>query len=303
MKVLYVANHAQRNSSDDEGAIAHAFRQLGHEVVEVEERYGHKAARQGGDLLLFHKWGDHGSIPEFKCPKVFWWFDLVHWPFDQTLTRRCLNRVEWMRRITPLVDLGFLSDGDWVDHDPGNTGKLYWLTQGADGRIVGRDELADKGPEILFCGISKGGGEKRVSFVEEMAHRYRGRFHHVTQGVYREDLRRLIGSAKIVVAPDSPCTARYWSNRVYNMLGFGAFLLHPYCHQLTGHYEGGHDLVYYEDRHDLFDKLDHYLQDTEQVKLDRLRVANNGLNRTQREHLYEHRVRRLLEVCHDRGLL
>jgi hypothetical protein len=305
MRVVYVAHHGQRNA-DDEGAIAHAFRHLGHEVVEVDERYGHKAMGLKADLLLFHKWGDHVSIATFHCPKVFWWFDLIDWRGDDTLMRRCANRIDWMKRITPLVDVGFLSDGDWVDRDPGNSGKLYWLPQGADGRVAGYVQpLAGEkpGPDVLFCGIAKGGGRDRISFVEEMGKRYRGRFHHVSHGVYREDLRKLVGSAKVVVAPDSPVTDRYWSNRVYNMLGFGAFLLHPYCERLAGMYADGHELVLYQDRHDLFDKLDHFLSDDAQVAEDRRRVAGNGLTRTLREHLYVNRVSSLLDVCRERGLL
>lgn len=231
-----------------------------------------------------------------KCPKVFWWFDLINFP-DPTIARRCRARRLWMKTVLPHVDLGFVTDGTWQAGNGG--GKLIWLPQGADGRIVGRG-FSTRPPAltpvpILFTGI-RDGGIGRASFVDEMQARYGGDFRHVNSGVYRRALADLIASSEIVVAPDAPVSGRYWSNRVYNALGFGAFLLHPYCGGLASQYEDRREIVYYRSRGELHELIAYYRQRPEE----RRAIADAGLARTLREHTYEHRVASLIQTVRER---
>lgn len=304
-KIVFVARHGV-GFADDEGAITHALTALGHEVVCIHERKG-KSVRhiRDADLLLFLKWDDAHALSQARCPRAFWYFDLVDWPSDPTLARRCAQRRAWMERITPLVDVGFCTDGDWVAAD--TTGKLVWLPQGADERVIGRgDNVATEPPvPILFTGTARGGGRVRESFVAEMAERYGDDFRHVRPtphhpGYYQRDLARLIASAQIVVAPDGPVTDRYWSNRVYNALGFGAFLLHPYCRELAKSYEDRREVVYYHSRDDLHRLIAHYRALPEAARRE---VSEGGLRRTLAGHTYRHRCEELLRVCRERGLV
>lgn len=294
-RILFVANHSA-GGNDDEGAITHALTQLGHEVLCLPESRAQSAPAIDADLCLFVKWSDRETISRLSCPAVFWWFDLVAWHHDITLRSRSRARVEWMRSTLPLVALGFLSDGDYALRQPG---KLHWLPQGADERVAGRGVPRPGGPEILFTGISRAGGRERQSFVDDLRTRYGRRFEHVERGVYRESLRDLIASAKVVVAPDSPATDRYWSNRVWNALGFGAFLLHPRCERLTECYQDGREIVLYGSREELFRLIDFYLDRPDE----RAAISEAGLQRTLDEHTYRHRARRLIEVCLERGVL
>lgn len=305
VKVIYVANF-DAGGNEDENAILHALRELGHTVEPLRERMGHKAHRLSGDLLLFHKWRDVGMLRwwEGKIVRAFWWFDLVDYP-DPTLASRCRERIRWMEEVTPHVELGFLSDGDWVAND--RTGKLVWLTQGADERKAGfgSPDAAKScvlcrqpwdGPEILMTGI-RHGGKQRMSFVAEMEARWGSRFLCVQRGVHGRDLADLIVGAKIVVAPDGPVTDRYWSNRIFLTLGFGGFLLHPYCSKLANSfYTGGKEVVFYRDRSELHDKIEYYLSRLEERRC----IQEAALKRTLSEHLYRHRVKRLLEEIQTR---
>ena len=315
MRIVYVANH-DSGGNDDEGAISFALERLGHEVVRIKERKGYDARRLKADLCLFHKWDDPEALRGISYPKAFWYFDLVDFPQDPTLTRRCSQRVEWMSRIIPCVDLGFCTDGDWVERwnsalHPSSgliPDKLVWLPQGADERVTGlytSDPDSPQSSRILFTGIGKGGGVQRESFIAEMRATYGDRFYHVSRGVHREELGRLIANSSIVVAPDSPVTDRYWSNRVYNALGFGAFLLHPWCGDLSANYrvipdEWGSDFeceaIAYGSRADLFEKIDKYLE----MPTSRRRIASAGYERTIREHLYRHRCEQLVRTVKER---
>ena len=290
MRILYVAKH-DSGGNDDEGAITHALRVLGHEVECIQETHGYKACDMRGDLLLFHKWDDVQSLRRVQCKKVFYYFDLVDY-MDSAIVARNAQRIAWMGRIMPFVDRGFCTDGDWAARHPD---KLTWLAQGADERIVGRSTqtLFTTSP-ILFTGISRNGGHGRREFVELMKKTYEKDFAHYETGLYREELAKEIHNTKIVVAPNAPVTNRYWSNRVYNALGFGAFMLHPRCRRLESHYEHSIEIVYYDSLEELVDLLIPWYVVKPHI---RRRIAEAGLKRTQSEHLYRHRMTTLLEIA------
>jgi hypothetical protein len=286
VKVLYIAKH-DSGGNDDEGAIAHALEELGCTVVRVPENAPHEALHAEADFALFHKWEDSSTLAKLSMPKVFWYFDLVE-SHDRLLTRRDDARRNWMLRTMPLVDVGFCTDGDWVCKHPE---KLRHLMQGADARIAGRDKQTLVKPQVLFTGTSSGGGTGRQMFVQAMRFQYRGAFHHVARGAYGKPLRKLIASYAVCVAPNSPVTNVYWSNRVYNALGFGAFLLHPRCDGLKAHYTDGIDLRMYSSMEELYSLIAEYMSDSSA----RNKIAQAGYEHTMKFHTYRHRCEQLLE--------
>lgn len=302
MRILYVANHDQTNSADDEGAITHVLTQLGHNVQRIHERNGYKAYTVEADFLLFHKWSDMVSMKRVKCPKVFWYFDLVEWPNDRTLEPRNHQRRRWMQDIIPVVDIGFCTDGDWVAKD--QSGKIVWLPQGADERVIGRGRMGQCPtcrrpggvPPILMTGISKGGGQGRIEFVEMMMNHYGKDFIRIDRGVYGRELADLIASTQIVVAPDSPVTDSYWSNRVYTTLGMGGFLVHPTCRELVSQYQDNTDLVFYRNREQLHNIIGNYLQSSYLRGV----ISDSGLETTRLKHTYRHRCEQLISVVKER---
>lgn len=286
MKIVYVANHDQPNA-DDEGAIYHVLTDLGHEVTRIREFKGYTARRIPCDFVLFHKWVDYAAIRDLKLAGkrlAFWYFDLVDYP-DPEIAERCARRREWMRQVLPWVDVGFCTDGDWVKTNP----KLVWLPQGADERVVGGSPAEVQDIDLLFVG-TENGGEGRSSFVAEMRATYGKRFVHFPRGVYGRALADLVSRSKIVLCPDHPATDNYWSNRVYVMLGFGAFLLHPYCERLADQYRLGE--MFYRGREDLHRAIDRALQDSDY----RLMLSREAHRLTIKSHLYRHRVIELLDV-------
>ena len=301
MKIAYVADFEAGGTCDEE-AIQHAFRELGHMVLPCRESIGHRAVGllpEKPDLLLFHKFLNVGTLQAFEgvCPRAFWYFDLVDFPGDPTLERRCAQRRLWMEQVTPHVEFGFMSDGDCAATNP----KYRVLYQGADERIVGRGRpvcptCSRDGWwfDLLLTGIDRGGGVGRESFVSDMRDHYGHRFYHVTKGVYREQLRDLIASASIVVCPDSPVTPRYWSNRIWNACGFGGFVLHPKCARLTEMYVPGREVLFYADRAELHDLIRHWTDDARAAE--RRAIGDAALERTRRQHLYRHRVEELIRV-------
>lgn len=306
MKIVYIAKH-DSGGNDDEGAITHALQELGHDVQRLREFKGTAAKRVEGDLYLFHNWQHPEYLNGVVGAKAFWYFDLVDFP-DKMIRARCQQRLQWIRRALDYSDVGFCTDGNYVNN-PVKTAidRIVKLEQGADERRMPTlDWLIrsqrEQGPyvsdRILFTGIQRGGAV-RESFVEFMKTTYGPNFYHVPSGVHGERLMNLVASSKFVVAPDGPVTDYYWSNRVYLTLGFGGFLLHPRCEGLERHYSHCREIVYYNSRDDLVGLIEHYRE----REKDRHEIAQAALERTRREHTYRHRVERLLAVLKERKLV
>lgn len=297
-KILYIARHSSGHN-DDEGAVTYALGQLGHEVKCLQEDQGHLAERMSrdSDIVLFNKWSDTATLTRIHCPAVFWFWDLVDHPADVSLQRRCEQRKNWMVDTIPLVDIGFLSDGDWVKNCAKflQLGKLVWLPQGADERFCGFGQAVPKKHDILFIGSSNG-GIKRQSFVLEMREKYGSRFAHVSKGCHGIDLRNLIASSKIVVAPDGPVSDNYWSNRIFITLGFGGFLLHPQLSGLWKFYKTGTDFIEYDSRPQLHRLIEYYLERPDY----RDSVSANGLKKTLEDNTYRHRCEKMMAVVKER---
>lgn len=296
MKILYVANHNQANSNDDEGAITHAFQILGHQVERVREVNGRNACRiqEGCDFLLFHKWSDWDTLQAITIPRVFWYFDLVTQP-EVAFRGRNQTRQAWMHQALKLVHTGFCTDGEWVSLYPD---KLRWLPQGCDERIAGQQFPTLEVDGILFTG-TKRGGQVRSGFVDEMQARYGARFRHVESQLHGKDLAQLIQSYKIVVAPDGPIMEHYWSNRIYLTLGFGGFLLHPWNTFLAErHYTDGGDICFYRNRPHLHALIEFYRTN----EAARNRIARSGMETTLKCHTYRRRCEQLITTLKERGL-
>lgn len=291
MKILYVGYH-DYGCNDEEGAIAHALADLGHEVIRLHERDGRRACEVQADLCLCHKWLDLEAMRAVRVPKVCWYFDLVSFP-ERSLARRNAERAAWALQVEDVADLLFMTDGDWVAAR--NSPKVRWLPQGADGRVAGAGWTKEQDIPVLFTGTANG-GTGRESFVAEMREKYGPAFYHVTKGAHGRTLADLIARSKIVVAPDAPVTDRYWSNRVYLTLGFGGFLLHPFSEGLAAQYTPEGHLDMYRSRDQLHRMIDYYLPRPE----DRAAIASDGLRHTLNAHTYRHRVEQMMAVVKER---
>ncbi len=278
MRVVYVAKH-DSGGNDDEGAIHFALEKLGHDVVRVREAHSKKTERIEADFLLCHHWHDYATLAKVTIPKVCWCFDLIDWP---TPAGRHAERREWARRMADLCDVCFFTDGDWAARNGGQ-----WLTQGADERESAEWSLGTNGVDVLFVG---GIGYGRDKFVQEMRMMYGGyRFKHIAKGCHGAALQHEIASAKIIVAPPTPISARYWSNRVYNMLRMGGFMLHPHIAELKSQLPC---LPTYTTMDDLHGMIDYYRGKPEQRK----QIAELGHRYVMQHHTYRHRVEAIVDA-------
>lgn len=288
MRIIYVGKHNNIKSNDDEGAITKSLLELGHQVKLVKENNLTDFISRDSDLLLFNHCKSLDILDKIKIPKVFWCFDRIYWD-DVRLDSRNNQRTEWARQALEISEVGFFTDGDWVAKD--TTGKAVWLTQGFNQYLTPATPSGEDKGTILFTGGGRDYG--REAFVSEMRQTYGDRFLHISKGVHGQALAQLITDASVVVAPPSPVTNKYWSNRVYLTLGLGGFLLHPYTQGLE---QSVSPLMMYEDMDHLHYQIDWWAKNVEY----RERVRVSGQLQIFAHHTYKHRVAQLIKEVENR---
>lgn len=340
LSILYVARH-NNGGNDDEGAIAHALSALGHRVTRLTELRAYKAHTfRGIDVVLFHKWADFETLEKFagRAVRVCWYFDMVNdWALeissdappdahraDTRVLHRSSQRLQWLHELlhSGAVDFLFMTDGESVEYarecGRGAT-RTEWLPQGFDERCLPRPGRPDEalvpvpdGRIALYGG--RNGGWGRETFIDWCSQQWPRRFRHYPRGVHGPALGRSIREASIVLAPDYPLAPRYWSNRIYLMLGNGALLCHPYSPGLSlaaipdlpddpngwkycrndGLIDGT-SLRFYHSREHLADIIEDWNRmPPEEFFGMRLEMQQRAIDAIRGHHLYRHRLQLLL---------
>lgn len=140
----------------------------------------------------------------------------------------------------------------------------------------------------------------RPRLIDWLHNNYGERFqHHGGDGrgtVRGAALNQVYADARVVVG-DSLCIGYdypdYWSDRVYETLGRGGFLIHPRIEGMERHFTDGEHLVFYE--YGAFDQLhdliEYYLAHPDE----RERIAAAGHAHVKAHHTYRHRWTEILK--------
>lgn len=159
-----------------------------------------------------------------------------------------------------------------------------------------------KTKDIIFVGSKNYHKEwkYRPQLINWLESEYKQRFEHYGGdglGVVRgEALNELYGSSKIVIGDslvlnfDYPY---YWSDRVYETIGRGGFIIHPYIKGMEEHFEDGKHLAFYEygNFEELRYKIDYYLEhDTE-----REAIRKAGHEHVKANHTYTNRWQTIIK--------
>lgn len=155
--------------------------------------------------------------------------------------------------------------------------------------------------EVAFVG-SRGyhpEWQYRPQLVDWLRETYGQRFAHYGNdglGVIRGDsLNRLYADTKVVVG-DTLCLnfdyPYYWSDRVYETMGRGGFIIHPYIKGMEEHFTDKEHLVFYEYGNfgQLKKLIDYYLEHEEERE--KIRVA--GHEHVKANHTYTNRWQTIL---------
>lgn len=224
IKIFYIGNFSK--SYDTEVYIAHGFRELGVDIKCWEENLNlslemllERIENFNPDFVLLSKNRRYGLelIRKLrgKYTTVSWLFDLYH---DLPKEMNCSRSF----KDNPFqADYVFMSDGGELEV------KKETLRQGIhepEAKLLKREYKYD----VAFIGSDT--YMKRHQLLEFLRETYKDRFVHYGMGGLPEtrgiELNEILATSKVVVGDSVPAD-RYWSNRIYEVLGRGGFLLHP----------------------------------------------------------------------------
>lgn len=115
---------------------------------------------------------------------------------------------------------------------------------------------------------------------------YRGR------EVYSHEKTEVFNASKIILNTHHPQAVRATNLRTYEVTGCGAFLLSDRREELTRLYREGEEVICFEDREDLHEKVRYYLTHPDE----REEIARCGQQRAYREHTYQYRLSQLVSI-------
>lgn len=315
MRIAYRGNFLPSHSSETH--IAASLEAEGHTVIRQQEYCpGYRRQAPGGV-----RWGDAVQQTLDARADLFWWTCTWHEDIDEG--HRAL---EHLRRLN-IPSLAFHLDLYWdldrealIPTDPfwrtdrcftadgGNQERFEalginhtWIRPGVyDVECVSGTPRRQYRADVGFTGSALKYHEEwpnRRELIAFLERSYRGRYRHFGGGksavVRGQDLNDALASVKVIVG-DSLCfekqDARYWSDRIYETLGRGGFIIHPRIDALVE--EIGDGAVWYDfgDFKQLAGLIDHYVRHNEE----RMEIAARGQATVKAHSTYRHRVREVL---------
>lgn len=304
MTISFLGNFNVDYSSESHHAAT--LEAMGHEVTRIQEgEYFHPIDTP--DLFVWvhtHGWQTpniEDLIRQMKQAKV----PIISYHLDLWLG---LDRQKDLETdpFYKLIDHWFVTDklmADWLNKNTGVKG--YYLPAGV---FEPETEMLSKSDEhiaeVVFVG-SRGYHHEwpyRPLLIDWLAETYGDNFGHYSgeqEAICLKrgwNLNQLYANTKVVVG-DSLCIGfdypYYWSDRVYETLGRGGFLIMPYIKGLDDTFEDGKHLVFYEfgDFEDLKNKINFYLQNDQAREY----IRKQGHELVKKHHTYTKRWERILD--------
>lgn len=144
----------------------------------------------------------------------------------------------------------------------------------------------------------------RPQLIDWLSNTYKQNFTHYGNdgiGVVRgAELNNVYASTKVIVG-DTLCLnfdyPYYWSDRVYETLGRGGFIIHPYIKGMEEHFEHGKHLMFYNygDFDELKRLIDYYIEHDEE----RERIRLEGHKHVKENHTYTNRWEEILKIIKE----
>lgn len=140
----------------------------------------------------------------------------------------------------------------------------------------------------------------RPKLINWLKDTYKSNFKHFGGdglGVVRGyKLNQLYGDTKVAVGDSLSLNfdyPGYWSDRVYETIGRGGFIIHPYIEGMETQFKEGKEIVFYNfgDFDGLKEKIDYYLTHDEE----REKIRKAGFERVVKDHTYKKRWEHIIK--------
>lgn len=319
MRVVFLGNFGVDYSSESHHALS--LETMGHEVIRLQE--GRTNAdklldeTQGANLLVWvhtHGWatpeGAHHNASEAIATIRSRGIPVITYHLDLWMG---LNRQKDLSGdpFYRYLDYFFATDRqmcEWLNAKTSVKGVyLPAAVYHAECYISGSKH--PKANDVVFVGSKNYHPEwpYRPKLIDWLRLTYGDRFTHAggdgdTGTIRGGRLNDFYASSKIVVGDSLNIGfnyPHYWSDRVYETIGRGGFLIMPFIQGLDEQFDDGKHLVFYEynDFADLKNKIDFYLANERQREY--IRAAGHA--EVKQNHTYLLRWRRILSVVFGGG--
>ena len=296
MKILYVGKFEKSHRTQN--YVIHSLEQLGHQVVKFNDR---EMNTDGQLLVRDYSTYDFVLFSKNRAKKLAKFIDYLK---QQEVLTVCW---QWdvygipERRKFPVeinCDLYLSSNPADASHHS-NHSVLRQGIHNPESEMFFADEGEGFKYPVSFVGHNGRGFQPgRRSLVEFLKRTYGTNFHHFTT-VRGFKLNEVLARSRVVVGDSYPLPGvKYWSNRVYEILGRGGFLLHPRTEGLEEEFEEGVHYVAYErgNYQQLFEMVNYYLKHDEE----REAIRRAGFLHVNQNYTYTDRVKELIEIVSSR---
>lgn len=290
--------------------VACSLEELGHQVVRIQEDRDSwsstVAMADGADLFLWtqtygfaHQWDEDdavealrrlsGSMPTAGIHLDLWWgLEREH----QVVEEPYFQELGWL----------FTADGDHDDRWAAAGIRHHWSPPAVYGpECTPGTARQQYQADVAFVGSWRGGYHdawwpQRKAMLDVLQHHYRGRLklwprQHAVRG---HDLNDLYASTKVVVGDScfADTSDRYFSDRPFEAVGRGAFLVMPWIRGLAEMLVDGEHCRYFApgDHLEMRRLIEHYLRNDDE----RERIRRAGQAHVRQNHTYARRLEHLL---------
>ena len=307
-KIVFLGNFRVDYSSETHHA--KTLESMGHKVIKMQESEARSEeilkAAIDSDLFIWihtHGWRTPGrfemdrvlrTLADYKVPTMTYHLDL--WFGLQR--QKDLNS----HPVYKYIGHFFTVDSKMADWFNKKTNvKGHYIPAGVFDQECYLKDVTKK-HDVIFVGSKKYHPEwqYRTKLIDWLAETYGDKFEHYGSGglpaVRGALLNKLYMSTKIVVG-DTLCIdfkyPDYWSDRVYETMGRGGFIIHPYIKGMEREFEDKKHLVFYEygNFKQLKELIDYYLEHDEE----REAIRKAGHELVKNNYTYKNRWQSILK--------
>ena len=297
-----------RKLYDEEGK-ALSLEKSGYEVLRFDEDTFNLSEDLNNQDILIRSNPDYVFYAKLRIPNQS--------QFMNTLKKNCIKTVCWVpdlyfgtprenevRQKYPMfqADYVFSTDGG-NQHLFAESGINHYPLKDAifPANCVTERQVKNskKRIDVLFVGglDMNFHGQNRYKLLNFLQNTYGDKFFWAGKNntdEYREDkLTELIRSAKVIIG-DCVESKNLWSNRLYETIGRGGLIIHPYVEGIEDHYTDGQHFITFERNNFniLKQKIDFFLDNPK----DREEIILNGIKHTKENHTLDNRVSYIVDI-------
>lgn len=292
-KIAFIGEFTQ--NWNEEG-IAKSFEKLGIKVIRFQEEGFNtnealkRIADESPDLVLMAKLKVDDrlfffkEIKKLKIPTASWTFDLYFG-----------HRREEKIDIDPIFrcDFVFGPDGGNVQRFRDKGINYHLLRQGIYDEYCykGKYRKEFAGDVTYVGGMQYGHREVMCEYLKKYGLKRYGRL--VTTHVRGDDLNDLYASSSIIIGDSLP-SPRYWSNRLYETLGRGGFLIFTDIEGLNEEYEPYKHFIPFKfyGFKSLGEKIEYFLKHQDE----RIKISEAAMDHTKKHHTLLNRCQQFLDI-------